>query len=63
MPTKTGWFLIATTLILLIWELYVIITGESITISEQIWNINERTIIVSYAGGLLSGHFFWCKRD
>lgn len=63
MPTKTGWFLIVITLVLLIWELYVIITGESMTISEQIWNINERTLIVAYAAGLLSGHFFWYKKQ
>lgn len=63
MPTKTGWLIICLSLIMLIWELYVIISGaKTKTISEEIWAINDRTIIVAYVVGLLCGHFFWPRR-
>lgn len=63
MPTKTGWLIIILAFIMLIWELYVIILKPELkTISEEFWDMNDRTVIVAYAVGLLSGHFFWPRR-
>ena len=63
MPTKTGWLIITLALIMLIWELYVIIYAPELnTISEEIWAVNDRTVIVSFVTGLISGHFYWPRR-
>lgn len=62
MPTKTGWFIIVSALVMLIWEIYVIITGASDTISEQIWKMNDRTVLVAFCMGFIGGHFFWPRR-
>lgn len=63
MPTKTGWLIIILALLMLFWELYVIILAPELkTISEEIWALNDRTVIVSFVAGMLCGHFFWARR-
>lgn len=63
MPTRTGWFLIVLALVALIYEIYVLIfMPEEKTISEVIWTVNDRTIVLSYIAGFLSAHFFWARR-
>ena len=63
MPTKTGWLIIILSIIMLIWEFYVLLINPNLkTISEEIWQMNDRTIIISYVAGLLCGHFFWARR-
>lgn len=63
MPTKTGWLIIVLSLLMLVWELYVIISGSDMrTISEEFWVINDRTLIVANVMGTLQGHFFWPRR-
>ena len=63
MPTKTGWLIIILAFIMLIWELYIIIFNPiGTTLSEEVWKMNDRTVIVSFVVGLLSGHFFWPRR-
>lgn len=63
MPSKTGWFIIICSFIMLLWELYVILVNPSIpTLSEELWQMNDRTVIISFVAGLLCGHFFWARR-
>lgn len=62
-PTKTGWVIIVLLLMMLVWELYVIMFAPELkTISEEIWHMNDRSIIVASIFFFIAGHFFWPRR-
>lgn len=57
-PSIAGWLIIATALIWLIVEIYVIYVKKQ-TISNAMYDYAKNMPIVPFIIGLLMGHWFW----
>lgn len=60
LQTITAIIMIATLVLLLVWDLYVIIkAGGKATISYIMAMTSLKFPLIPFAWGLLTGHFFW----
>lgn len=57
-PTTTGWFIIVTAFIWLIYEFYVLYYKKQ-TISNATYNLAKNQPIIPFIIGMLCAHFFW----
>jgi len=60
-PDKTTWLIIATAFIWLFYDVYLYVYNE-ITISEQIYDMSNISMIVPFGVGMLCGHWFWSNK-
>ena len=58
MPSTTGWVLIITSLLLLIYEVYLIVAGKE-PISVAVYRFGQHSMAIVFLIGFLMGHFFW----
>ena len=62
--TVTVIALVACAAVLLAWEVYTLVNGETgDTISAVIMDAAYRWPLVPFVAGLLMGHFFWPNKD
>jgi hypothetical protein len=57
-PTITGWFIIATALFWLLFEIYVLYYKKQ-TISNAMYDFAKQQPIIPFIVGLLCGHWWW----
>lgn len=58
MPTLTGWFIIATAILWLAFEIYVIAAKKE-TISSAMYRFAKQNPSFPFIIGYLFGHWFW----
>lgn len=55
---QTFWILVAVAAVLIVWDVFVYVTGYDSTISLLMLFFSEHIVLV-FACGVLGGHFFW----
>jgi hypothetical protein len=54
---------IAITIMLIIWDVFVYFKGTNATISVQIWDWSKNYPMVPFVAGVWCGHLFWAQKD
>ena len=58
MPSTTGMVLIAVSLFLLMYEVYLLVKGKE-PISVAMYKFGQHSMAIVFIIGFLMGHFFW----
>ncbi len=57
-PTMTGIVLIAVSMLLLVYEVYLLVKGKE-PISVAVYRFGQHSMAIVFIIGFLMGHFFW----
>lgn len=61
MPTRftSAWIIALTAVGLIGWDLYAAVSPTQPTLSAVVLHYAHKYMLIPFAGGVLSGHFFW----